>query len=219
MFAPRIEASPTHPLGAAQRIHQHMESNPPSGPKAGVAAAADGELEHLLAGCAAHDSAALRRLYDLTAPKLLGCTLRILGRRALAEEALQDVFVAIWQRASQYDSRRGSPWAWLICIARYRALDIARRERTELFRDAAVLDELPQLEDTEEPGGAASRWTAKALRHCLELLSVQQRRGIELAFIHGCSHAHIANVIGEPLGTVKSWIRRGLKSLRECLGP
>src|SRR5579872_1705282 len=170
----------------------------------------DTELEALIAACARRDSTALRRLYTLAAPKLFGCMVRILRRRALAEEALQDVFVAIWQRAAQYDASRGRPWAWLISIARYRAIDVLRNERVELYREAE-LENLPELAVAAESSAAGSRWTAAALVRCLGLLSIEQRRGIELAFINGRSHAQIAQIIGQPLGTVKSWIRRGLR--------
>src|ERR1044071_9358868 len=98
----------------------------------------DSELTGLIAACAARDSHALRQLYDRTAPQLLACMVRILKRRALAEEALQDVFVSIWQRASQFESRRGRPRAWLMSIARYRAIDVLRSERTELYRAAEI---------------------------------------------------------------------------------
>ena len=180
--------------------------------------AADAELEALIAACARRDSAALRRLYTLASPKLFGCMVRILRRRALAEEALQDVFVAVWQRAAQYDASRGRPWAWLISIARYRAIDVLRNERVELYREAE-LEDIPELAVSPDTGSAGTRWTAAALARCLGLLSIEQRRGIELAFINGRSHAQIAQTIGQPLGTVKSWIRRGLKSLRDCLEP
>jgi RNA polymerase sigma-70 factor (ECF subfamily) len=158
----------------------------------------------------------LRQLYDRTAPQLLACMVRILKRRALAEEALQDVFVSIWQRASQFESRRGRPRAWLMSIARYRAIDVLRAERAELYREAEV-EQLPQLVTegaTDWEGGGHS---AAALARCFELLSPDQRQGIELAFIDGASHADIARVTHQPLGTVKSWIRRGLASLRQCL--
>lgn len=179
---------------------------------------ADAELEQLIAACARRESVALRRLYTLASPKLFGCMVRILRRRALAEEALQDVFVSIWQRAAQFDASRGRPWAWLISIARYRAIDVLRNERVELYREAE-LEDLPDLAVLPEVAGADSRFTAEALTRCLGSLSLDQRRGIELAFINGRSHAQIAQTVGQPLGTVKSWIRRGLKSLRDCLGP
>jgi RNA polymerase sigma-70 factor (ECF subfamily) len=176
------------------------------------------ELEELIAACARREARALQRLYELTAPKLLGVMLRILRRRALAEEALQDVFVAIWQRAAQYERSRGQPWAWLMSIARYRAIDVVRNERAELFLATAPVElaELPGLASSDETP-VDGRRTAEAIARCLGLLSPEQRRGIELAFVNGFSHAHIADATRQPLGTVKTWIRRGLRSLRECL--
>src|SRR5882672_6341263 len=90
----------------------------------------DVELTRLIAACAARNAQALRQLYDRTAPQLLACMVRILKRRALAEEALQDVFVSIWQRAGQFESARGRPMAWMMSIARYRAIDLLRHERS-----------------------------------------------------------------------------------------
>ena len=176
----------------------------------------DTELETLIAACARRDAQALRQLYDLTSSQLLACMIRILKRRALAEEALQDVFVSVWQRAAQYESKRGRPWTWLVSIARHRAIDVVRSERAELFREA-VIEELPQLVSLDEPTAAGSERTAAAVTRCLARLTTEQRRGIELAFIDGYSHAEIARVTGQPLGTIKSWIRRGLLSLRDCL--
>jgi RNA polymerase sigma-70 factor (ECF subfamily) len=176
----------------------------------------DLELTRLIAACAERTSQALRQLYDRTAPQLLACMVRILKRRALAEEALQDVFVSIWQRASQFESRRGRPRAWLMSIARYRAIDVLRSERAELYREAEI-EQLPQLVTEGGMDWAGAGRSAAALARCFELLSPDQRRGIELAFVEGASHADIARVTHQPLGTVKSWIRRGLASLRQCL--
>ena len=176
----------------------------------------DAELTRLIAACAARNAQALRQLYDRTAPQLLACMVRILKRRALAEEALQDVFVSIWQRAAQFESRRGRPRAWLMSIARYRAIDVLRAERAELYREAEV-DQLPQLVTEGGSDWSGAGRSAGALSRCFELLTADQRRGIELAFVEGASHADIARVTRQPLGTVKSWIRRGLASLRQCL--
>jgi RNA polymerase sigma-70 factor (ECF subfamily) len=176
----------------------------------------DTELERLIGACAARDRLALRALYDLMAGQMLACMLRILKRRALAEEALQDVFVSIWQRAAQFQSGRGPARIWLMSIARHRAIDVLRSERVDLYREAEI-EQVPELvaEDVSDWSGAGR--SAAALERCFGELSREQRRGIELAFVNGYSHADIARVTGEPLGTIKSWIRRGLASLRECL--
>jgi RNA polymerase sigma-70 factor, ECF subfamily len=180
------------------------------------AEADDVELTQLIAACAARNAQALRQLYDRTAPQLLACMVRILKRKALAEEALQDVFVSIWQRAGQFEARRGRPRAWLMSIARYRAIDVLRAERAELYREAEI-EQLPQLVTEGASDWSGAGRSAVALARCFEMLSADQRRGIELAFVDGASHADIARATHQPLGTVKSWIRRGLASLRQCL--
>jgi RNA polymerase sigma-70 factor (ECF subfamily) len=180
------------------------------------ATAQDSELERLIRSCAARDRQALRRLYDLMAGQMLASMARILRRRALAEEALQDAFVSIWQRAAQFEPRRGPARIWLMAIARHRAIDVLRSERVELYREADV-DLLPESATEGAGDWSSAGRSAAALARCFEELSGPQRRGIELAFVNGYSHADIARFTGEPLGTIKSWIRRGLASLRECL--
>jgi RNA polymerase sigma-70 factor, ECF subfamily len=182
----------------------------------GDATTIDARLERLIDACAARDRSALRALYDLMAGQMLACMLRILKRRALAEEALQDAFVSIWQRAAQFQSGRGPARIWLMSIARHRAIDVLRSERVDLYREAQ-LEQLPELASEETGDWSSAGRSAAALARCFGELSREQRRGIELAFVNGYSHADIARVTGEPLGTIKSWIRRGLASLRQCL--
>jgi len=175
----------------------------------------DQQLQSLLDRCAAADSSALERLYELASPLLFAVLTRILRRRALAEEALQDVFVSIWQRASQFQSSRGRPMAWMISIARYRAIDLLRHERSA----PVLVPELPERADSGDDKEESGSWmpTAGLLERCLGLLNDQQRSCLELAFVGGNSHEDISRLTGNPLGTVKSWIRRGLQSLRKCL--
>ena len=174
----------------------------------------DAQLQQLLSRCAAADDDALERLYELVSPTLFGCLTRMLRRRSVAEEALQDVFVTVWQRAGQFRPERGRAMAWLVSIARYRAIDLLRRERLA----PALLAEPPEApaaaEETPEEAWPAG---ATLLERCLELLTQQQRHCLELAFVAGNSHEDIAGLIGSPLGTVKSWIRRALRTLRTCL--
>jgi RNA polymerase sigma-70 factor, ECF subfamily len=176
----------------------------------------DEQLQSLLDRCAAADSSALQRLYELASPLLFACLTRILRRRALAEEALQDVFVSIWQRAGQFRAARGRPMAWMISIARYRAIDLLRHERSA----PVLVPDLPERAETAEEGKDDSApWMPAAglLERCLSLLTERQRNCLELAFVGGNSHEDISRLTGNPLGTVKSWIRRGLQSLRQCL--
>jgi RNA polymerase sigma-70 factor, ECF subfamily len=186
-----------------------------------AATAADRELDEqltkLLSRCADRDGEALQRLYALVSPTLFAVLTRMLRRRSLAEEALQDVFVTIWQRAGQFRPERGRPLAWLGSIARYRAIDLLRHERGAAVLVAEVPEEAsPAGEAADEP---ASLPAPGLLERCLGLLTPQQRHCLELAFVGGNSHADIARLIGSPLGTVKSWIRRALQSLKACLEP
>ena len=178
----------------------------------------DEQLERLLDRCAAADSQALQRLYALVSPMLFGCITRILRRRALAEEALQDVFISIWQQAGQFTATRGRPMAWMMSIARYRAIDLLRRER---FGPTLVAqpEEYRTFDAEPDSESSSAAWlpSAELMKRCLALLSDQQARCLELAYVDGNSHEEIARLIGSPLGTVKSWIRRALRSLRQCL--
>jgi len=176
----------------------------------------DEQLQLLLERCAAADANALERLYGLASPFLFACLMRILRRRALAEEALQDVFVSIWQRAGQFHSSRGRAMAWMMSIARYRAIDLLRHERSA----PVLVPELPeraQSSDDSRDEGAPWMPAGGLLERCLALLTDHQRNCLELAFVGGNSHEDISRLTGNPLGTVKSWIRRGLRSLRQCL--
>ena len=174
------------------------------------------ELEALLARCAAGDRAGLETLYARVAPILLAVLLRMLKRRDAAEDALQDVFVSVWQRARQFDPIRGRPLAWLVSMARYRAIDLQRAARP-----AVALTELSALEaqlQSEEPlDGGEVLGTGALLLRCLEQIAAPQRRCLMLAYQEGLTHSEIARAVNEPLGTVKSWVRRSLLALRRCL--
>jgi RNA polymerase sigma-70 factor (ECF subfamily) len=173
-------------------------------------------LVALLERCAGSDAAALEDLYQLTSPFLFASLTRMLKRRAVAEEALQDVFVSVWQRAAQFRPERGRAMAWLMSVARYRAIDLMRHERAA----PTLVAELPEraAADDEAHSEPAPWLTASGLlERCIALLSEQQRHCLELAYVAGNSHDEIARLTGNPLGTVKSWIRRGLASLKQCL--
>lgn len=179
--------------------------------------ASSAELEGLLARCALKDRSAFEALYARVAPTLLAVLMQMLRRRDLAEDVLQDVFVKVWQQASQFDAIRGRPLAWLISIARYRAIDVQRSSRPMLVLGEPELELEPQLQVAgPAEGGAGVR---NALLRCLELIAAPQRRCLMLAYAEGLTHEEIARALGEPLGTVKSWVRRSLQSLRRCLEP
>src|ERR1700686_1994514 len=142
----------------------------------------DEQLLGLLGRCAAADPNALQRLYELVSPILFACLTRILRRRALAEEALQDVFVSIWQRAEQFEGGRGPARIWLLAIARHRAIDVLRSERVDPYREADV-EQLPQPAPEGVGDWSSVGRSAAALARCFQELSGEQRRGIELAFV------------------------------------
>ena len=159
--------------------------------------------------------AALKRLYELESRRLYGVALRILRRPEAAADAVQDAFIQIWNNAGSFSADRGEPRAWMTGIVRYRALDAARKVRREILSDD------PSLGDRAEEPDIVSEIDRKmavgALRRCLALLEPSQQRCVALAFAEGLSHSEIAERLKAPIGTVKSWVRRGLISLRSCL--
>jgi RNA polymerase sigma-70 factor (ECF subfamily) len=170
------------------------------------------ELAQLLQRCAAQDSAAFRTLYDKTSPILFARLLRMLRRRSVAEETLQDVYVRIWQRAAQFEAHRGRALAWMVTIARYCAIDLMRRERMTLVSD----DSLAEIAD-ESAGESSLLEKPSNFDDCIGRLNDKTRQCLTLAFVEGRSHDEIARLTTNPLGSVKSWIRRGLMSLKECM--
>lgn len=170
------------------------------------------ELAQLLQRCAAQETAAFRTLYDKTSPILFARLLRMLRRRSVAEEVLQDVYVRIWQRAAQFEAHRGRALAWMVTIARYCAIDLMRRERMTLVSDDAIAE----IAD-ESTTDAAGIEKPNNFDFCIEQLNDNTRKCLTLAFVEGRSHDEIARLTTNPLGSVKSWIRRGLLALKECL--
>ncbi|HEY0915570.1 MAG TPA: sigma-70 family RNA polymerase sigma factor [Solimonas sp.] len=177
-------------------------------------------LESLLRATAGGDALAFRRLYEASSPHLFGLLMRMLQRRDWAEEALQDCYIKIWQKADTYAPEKGQPLTWLMTVARYRALDLLRVRRPEVempeeedappmtFADGAAED--PQLRAVEREG-------IRRLNDCMTGLAPEQRRSVLLAYYEGYTHQELAASLKAPLGTVKSWVRRGLQRLRECL--
>ena len=174
-------------------------------------------VELLLIRCARQDERALAELYPLVAAQLFGLLMRMLRSSALAEEALQDVMVRVWQRADQFAAYRGRAMTWLMSIARYRAIDLLRAQRKQVTLDEAPEDALVDVATAEFADNVTSQRSRRALDDCLSRLTPHQRKCIALAYVEGYSQDQIANAIDSPLGTVKSWMRRGLNSLKRCL--
>jgi RNA polymerase sigma-70 factor (ECF subfamily) len=175
------------------------------------------DLDNAIAGCAGGDRTALRLIYDHEGPRMLGVAMRLLKRRALAEEAVQDAFVLIWKHAGSFDPAKGNARTWMYAILRHRSLNILRSEsRVETSAEPIAETAASDEEDPETIVGRLS--DAAKLRKCLETLDSSRRKAIVLSYVHGLSHADLAIRLNMPLGTVKSWLRRSLISLRECMG-
>jgi RNA polymerase sigma-70 factor (ECF subfamily) len=187
-------------------------------PNGGTAATADlPSAEALLGQVALGDRAAFERLYRATADRLFGICLRVLNNRSEAEEVLQEVFTAVWRKAAQFDSGRGGAMSWLGMLARNRAIDRLRERAARAV--TATLDLADEIPDpAPSPAQQAEAYTDRArLDHCFEQLESKRRSLIRAAFFEGFTYEELAARAQAPLGSVKSWIRRGLMQLRSCL--
>ena len=178
------------------------------------------QLQRLIGAVALGDRTAFRKLYDATSGKLFGFALRILRKDELAEEALQDAFVSIWHAAAGYQLHLSAPLTWMAAIVRNKALDIHRRQpRGEVELPAGDYDPVAALQDPAAGPQDLAELSrdAAALAGCMERLAGRQRQAIGMAYLHDLSHSEVAAQLSLPLGTVKTWIRRGLDRLRDCL--
>jgi len=179
------------------------------------------QLKEWLHRTARKDNKAFRALYDATSAKLFGLALRILVKGELAEEVLQESYVSIWEHASEYEGSLSSPMTWMLTIVRNKALDVLRRVNVKSEIDTGafdddVMDSIANPEPT--PADAFQRsQEAQTLARCLFTLEALHRQAIALAFFHDLSHGEVATQLKLPIGTVKTWIRRGLARLQGCL--
>jgi RNA polymerase sigma-70 factor (ECF subfamily) len=186
-------------------------------------------LQELLAKTARGDYAAFAEVYERTHTHLFGLALRMLKREHAAEDALQEAFVSIWKNAASYRPNVGGqevqPMTWLIAIVRNKALDAlrshARRKETDL-PDAVATDGGTGELQSQDAGATALELLAKAsqalqIETCFNVLDGSHRQSLALAYYQGLSHSEVAAHMGAPLGSVKSWIRRGLEKLKACL--
>ncbi|MBL8556591.1 MAG: sigma-70 family RNA polymerase sigma factor [Phenylobacterium sp.] len=164
----------------------------------------EGELARLLGAMGRGDREAAHALYRLIGGRLYGIARRILRDAALAEDAAHQAFLKIWKNAHRFDAARGKPSTWITIVARHAAIDCRPREM------AALPDELesPPLDDT---------WVHPRLRQALEDLPEAHRNAVVLMYVYGLSHSELAEHMRAPLGTVKSWVRRGVAALKENL--
>lgn len=178
---------------------------------------AQNQLAQLLEGCAKHHHKDLKQLYDLTAPNLFSVSLRILKDQSLAEDCLQQAYLNIWRNAGSYDARKAKAKTWMNTIARNQALDMLRRNRYQEFHDGDdAIDSLADDSPGQEQQISHSQDTSR-LHYCLEEIPQEQRQCLEMAYFDGLSHQGVADRTQIALGTVKTWIRRGLARLQTCM--
>ena len=176
------------------------------------------ELVWLLAAVAKGDQPAFERLYTATRAKLYGVALRILRRADLADEVLQESFVKIWSSAGQFDPAMASPITWMVAIVRNRAIDLVRRKTD------ASLEEMPEVLETtaaDNPDPMAGRARSEELQRllaCIGRLDGERRKLVLLAYYNGWSREQLAQQFDKPVNTIKTWLRRSLLEIRECLG-
>jgi RNA polymerase sigma factor (sigma-70 family) len=175
------------------------------------------QLVAAIARVAGGDRAALRIVYQDTSAKLFGVCLRILSNRSEAEDVLQDVYVTVWRKAGSFDPAKASPITWLVAIARNRAID--RLRATAVSRR---MEPIEAADTVSDPAPAAVERVELAQQHrrlagCLAELEPRHSAAIRAAFLDGSTYEELAERMSVPLGTMKSWIRRGLLKLRACL--
>ncbi len=174
-------------------------------------------LVDLLAAAARRDQRAFARLYEMSSARLFAVALKLLRRQDWAEEVLQEAFVSIWHHAGEYNAALAAPLTWMTTIVRNRCFDWLRRPQQEITTDDETLfesipdDALGPLEQLVQSS------VTKSIFSCLQRLAAKERQTIALAFLHGLTHSELAEHLKEPLGTVKTYVRRGLAQLKVCL--
>lgn len=174
------------------------------------------DLEELLTRCGLGDRAAFARLYDLTGAKLFGVALRILNNRGDAEDVVQEAYVKIWHNAGRYLAGRGSAIGWMVSIARNQAIDHLRARKAPM-RD---IDDMKSLADKglNPEARAVGADELRRIDRCLGELPEDRGQAVRAAYLEGHSYAELARHFDVPLNTMRTWLRRALISLRECLG-
>lgn len=176
------------------------------------------DIEHqqrLIRAVAGGDREAFQALYEGSGSRMYAVAMQLMRSPERAEEALQEAYVKIWHNADEYHEGRGSVMTWMGSIVRYRCIDMLRSISTKEARQDSLDDVAPELVDSEAPEEGTDDHSA--VHHCLDQLEQGDRQLVHLAYFRGLTHSEIQQHTGTPLGTVKSWIRRGLQSLKRCL--
>ncbi|HWG10917.1 MAG TPA: sigma-70 family RNA polymerase sigma factor [Rhodanobacteraceae bacterium] len=181
-----------------------------------ASAAETPELAELIDAVARGDRDAFATLYRATSARLFGVCLRMLRERREAEDALQDIYTTLWRRADSFDAARASAMTWLITLARNKCIDRLRQHRELLPDQPLDLDGVPDVQAGPATGAERDQ-EYRRLQECLDELEPRQQRSLREAFFSGATYNELATRCSVPLGTMKSWIRRGLLQLRTCL--
>lgn len=175
------------------------------------------ELLNLLRKVANGNQLAFEDLYERTSAQLFAVALKMLKNKDNAEEALQEAFIRIWYKADYYKEGRGTVLTWMVSIVRYRALDMIRNKKVR--KEDALSEQAEQENASElETMNVGQETGQNKIDNCMQTLDSQQKQAIHLAYFQGLSHSEVVMHLDSPLGTIKSWIRRGLVSLQRCLG-
>ncbi|GAA0570963.1 sigma-70 family RNA polymerase sigma factor [Halomonas salifodinae] len=169
-----------------------------------------------LTACARGDALAFERLYRASSSHLYAILLRIVRDEGAAQDCLQQLYVRLWHASGQYDPSRAKPMTWLATLARHIGIDWLRRQKPQDSTEGSAL--LEGLSGDQEPEAESLRAEQRhELRDCLDTLTGAQRQAMELAYFQGLTHRELAERLAQPLGSIKSWIRRGLERLKACL--
>jgi len=173
------------------------------------------EIETLIAQVALGNQSAFSRLYDVTSGKLLAVCLRVLNERAAAEDAMQETYLKVWNKADRYQVTGHSPMTWLITIARNTAIDRLRTRKTD--SDIADFSERIAAPGLSPEQSALAASEARQILGCMKTLEEDRREAISGAYLQGKSYQQLADQFDVPLNTMRTWLRRGLAALRECM--
>ena len=173
-------------------------------------------VNDLLLKVAIGDRAAFRALYAKAGPKLYAICLRMMRTKDQADDVYQEAFVKVWERSWQFDPAKGEAMAWMGTVTRHCALDRLRRApKNHVTIDDNVTHEIDMAASVEMPADLAD---GRGLKRCLGALREDHRNAVVLAYVNGLTHEELAEHLGRPLGTIKSWVKRGLEQLKDCMG-
>lgn len=176
------------------------------------------DYDAALHACSLGDQHALQRIYMQDSKRLLGVALRIVRQRHLAEDVVHDAFVSIWNKAASFDATRGEGRGWIYSVVRHQALNTVRDRDREVYADEDAFDNMQQQNEELIVDQFELSASLGQLQDCLSHLDSAKRNSILCAYVDGCSHIEIAQRLNAPLGSVKAWVKRGLATLRKCMG-